>query len=71
MTELVNNREAARRLGLSPRTLEHLRRGTSGPPFYKLGRRALYDPADLDAWVAKHRRTTLAQPVAATLAGEE
>ena len=52
MAELLNQYEAAKALGLSTRTLERLRLTGSGPRFAKLGRRVLYRPVDLEAWVA-------------------
>jgi excisionase family DNA binding protein len=53
VAELLNQSEAAKILGLSTRTLERLRLTGEGPPFAKLGRRVLYRPADLNAWVAE------------------
>lgn len=47
---------AAQRLGLSVSTLNKLRVFGGGPVFLKLGRRVVYDPADLDAWLASKRR---------------
>ena len=49
---------AARYLGLSPSTLNKLRLTGLGPKFIKLGRRVVYDPADLDAWLDSNRRTS-------------
>ncbi len=44
--------EAAKRLGVSPRTLQRWRENGDGPPFVVLGARRIgYRPADLDAWV--------------------
>jgi predicted DNA-binding transcriptional regulator AlpA len=48
--------EAARYVGLSPRTLEALRLRGSGPSFAKLGRAVVYDTEDLDLWLSEHRR---------------
>ena len=53
-----------RRYGFcSPRTLAKLACiTTAGPPFRKVGRMVLYDPADLDEWALKQmsapRRST-------------
>ncbi len=46
----VRTHEAARLLGLSPRTLEKYRCHGSGPTFRKLGGRVVYAVIDLDAW---------------------
>ena len=47
--------EAAKHLGLAPATLAKLRCLGGSPTFFKLGRRVLYDRADLDAWLAQRR----------------
>jgi predicted DNA-binding transcriptional regulator AlpA len=58
MTEKVlSNDEAARFLGLSPRTLPGMRRRGDGPPFIRLGVRRLgYLESDLQKWVESQRR---------------
>jgi predicted DNA-binding transcriptional regulator AlpA len=48
---LLDTKEAADFLKLSPRTLENFRNLGDGPPFRKLGRRVLYARSDLEAWV--------------------
>jgi predicted DNA-binding transcriptional regulator AlpA len=55
---LLNEREAALLLGLSPRTLERYRVTGFGPSFVKAGRRCLYRPQDVDAWIASRVRTS-------------
>lgn len=51
---VISENEAARRLGVSPRTLQRWRDEGDGPAFVRLGaRRVGYRPADLDAWVAE------------------
>lgn len=49
---------AAEYLGLSPATLETLRCRGGGPPFVKLGRRVAYRREDLEAWLARSRRSS-------------
>jgi predicted DNA-binding transcriptional regulator AlpA len=56
--EYVRTREAARYLSLSPRTLEKLRVNGSGPDYFKLGRAVLYAICELDAWIARNRRSS-------------
>jgi excisionase family DNA binding protein len=51
MATLLTQREAARVLRLSERTLERSRVSGFGPPFCKLGRRVLYRAEDLDQWI--------------------
>ncbi len=53
---LLTTVQAARRLGLAVRTLENKRvSGIEPIPFVKLGRKVLYDPRDLEAWVNARR----------------
>jgi predicted DNA-binding transcriptional regulator AlpA len=52
MNDLLTQRDAARRLLLSPRTLERLRVSGTGPRYCKLGRRVAYREADLESWIA-------------------
>ena len=56
--------DAARRIGLSPRTLEKLRLTGEGPPFLRPpGRRfVVYALTDLDAWLASGRRRSTSDP---------
>lgn len=55
---LMDTPAAASMLGLAARTLEKYRLTGAGPRFLKLGARVLYDPRDLDKWVAARRRTS-------------
>ena len=48
--------EAARYLGLSPKTLQRMRVTGEGPPYVKARRRVIYDRLDLDDWTAKRKR---------------
>lgn len=48
--------EAAAYTGISISTLNKLRVFGGGPVFLKLGRRVLYDQADLDNWMTDRRR---------------
>jgi hypothetical protein len=57
-----NTVEAAAHLGLGQSTLAKLRVFGGGPPFYKLGRRVVYDHRDLDNWVAERRRVSTSDP---------
>lgn len=55
---LVDQREAARYLGVSERTIEAWRVAGCGPAYVALGRRRLYRRTDLDAFVASRVRQT-------------
>ncbi|HEY0113057.1 MAG TPA: helix-turn-helix domain-containing protein [Allosphingosinicella sp.] len=54
-------REAASRLGLSASTLNKWRTQGRGPKFVKLGRAVCYRPADLDAWLLDHTRSSTSE----------
>lgn len=47
---------AAAYSGIGESTLEKLRLTGGGPPYMKVGKVVLYDPNDLDTWLASHRR---------------
>lgn len=61
INHLLNQREAATLLGLSPRTLERYRCTGFGPAYRKLGRRVLYAPTDINAWTASRVRTSTSE----------
>jgi len=48
--------QAADLLGLATSTLAKMRLSGGGPAFIKMGRRVAYRPADIEAWLASHRR---------------
>jgi predicted DNA-binding transcriptional regulator AlpA len=56
--------EAANYLGLGKSTLDKLRLTGGGPVFIQLGKRVVYDPADLDAWISTHKRTSISESTA-------
>ncbi len=56
----VDTREAARLLGISPRTLDRFRVSGEGPVFHKFGKRVCYARTDLEDWAASRRRTSTA-----------
>ncbi len=47
---------AANFLGVSESMINKLRITSGGPEFLKIGRRVLYDVADLEAWAASRKR---------------
>lgn len=55
---MMRTQEAAEYCGSSVSTFEKLRLYGGGPRYVKLGRRVVYDPADLDTWLAANRRTS-------------
>ena len=56
---LMNEREAAKRLGLRVSTLRRWRWAGKGPSFLKIGGAVRYDLADLEAFIeASRRRST-------------
>jgi predicted DNA-binding transcriptional regulator AlpA len=50
--------DAAAYVGLAASTLEKLRLTGGGPAYFKLGKSVLYDPEDLDNWMASKRRAS-------------
>lgn len=54
--KMLRTPEAAEYCGSSASTFEKLRLYGGGPRYVKIGRRVVYDPADLDAWLAANRR---------------
>jgi hypothetical protein len=54
--------EAARFLGLSPRTLEKHRIYGTGPAYRKIGARVVYAVSDLNAWADLGTRTSTSDP---------
>lgn len=59
---LLNEHEAARRLGLSVKTLRRWRWAGRGPGFVKIGSAVRYDPAVLTAYIDASRRTSTSDP---------
>ncbi|MBI1686785.1 helix-turn-helix transcriptional regulator [Caulobacter hibisci] len=56
--------EAARFVGLSNRTLEKHRSYGTGPVYEKIGGRVVYAVADLEAWLARGRRSSTSERTA-------
>lgn len=55
----LNSDQLAKRLGVSPRQVERMRQEGSGPPFIRVGLRAVaYAEADVLAWEASRRFTS-------------
>ena len=48
--------DAAQYLGLATQTLAKMRWSGESPPFFKVGRRVLYEREELDAWLAQRKR---------------
>lgn len=59
--QLVNTRDAARRLCVSEAFLERDRWAGARIPFIKIGRAVRYQQSDLDAYVAARRRLSTSQ----------
>jgi predicted DNA-binding transcriptional regulator AlpA len=49
---LIDENEAAKRLGVSVKTLQAWRQRKSGPRYFKLSNRVRYSPDDLTAYLA-------------------
>lgn len=57
-----DEKEAARRLGVSVQTLRNWRSMGRGPAYYKFGRAVRYADKDIAAYVAEHRIETARDP---------
>jgi predicted DNA-binding transcriptional regulator AlpA len=57
---VLTTRQAAAHVGLSPSQMAKLRCLGGGPLYAKLGAAVRYATADLDDWVARHRRQSTA-----------
>ncbi len=68
LSHLVNQKQAAQFLGLSPRTLESWRLTGGGPVYIKVGRRVRYRGCDLEAWLNARRRISTSDPGSSTTA---
>lgn len=58
---MLRTAEAAEYCGSSASTFEKLRLFGGGPRYVKLGRRVVYDQADLDAWLDANRRASTSE----------
>jgi hypothetical protein len=58
----LRTQEAARFLGLSPRTLEKHRCYGTGPRYSKLGGRVVYALEDLQEWAKRGLKTSTSDP---------
>ena len=47
--------EAARFVGLAPRTLEKMRSAGEGPAYFRIGTAVVYDESDLSDWLRRRR----------------
>jgi hypothetical protein len=47
--------ELAELIRTPPSTLRYWRHIRKGPPSFKIGKRAIYDSAEVDAWLQEHR----------------
>jgi predicted DNA-binding transcriptional regulator AlpA len=56
--KMLSAPEAAVYCGSTASTFAKLRLYGGGPHYVKLGRRVVYDPADLDRWLASHRQSS-------------
>jgi len=59
---ILRQRDAARYIALAESTLEKLRGTGGGPPFVRLGARAIgYDIVDLDLWIEAQKRNNTSE----------
>jgi predicted DNA-binding transcriptional regulator AlpA len=58
---MLNTPDAATYCGSSVSTFTKLRLHGGGPMYVKIGRRVVYDPSNLDNWLASHRRASTSE----------
>jgi excisionase family DNA binding protein len=56
VSDYMTTQEIAELLRTSPETVRYWRHIGRGPASFKIGRRVLYDRADVEAWVAAARQ---------------
>ncbi|MEJ5928722.1 helix-turn-helix domain-containing protein [Corynebacterium sp. H128] len=64
MQPLLGSNEVAQYLGVSPATLRTWRSRNIGPANFKIGRKVVYNPEDLQNWLSEQRHTTARGDVA-------
>ena len=62
---LINEHEAAARLGLKVTTLRRWRWSGDGPAYHKIGAAVRYDPAEVERFIDAGRRTSTSDDQAA------
>jgi predicted DNA-binding transcriptional regulator AlpA len=63
---LIDERDAADLIGLTPRFLQERRRTGDGPPFVRISSRCIrYRPSDIEAWAEDRLRTSTSDADAA------
>jgi len=60
-SQRVSTEVAALRVGLSVSSLNKYRVHGGGPPYFKIGRRVVYDLAAVDSWLAERAFTTTSE----------
>lgn len=63
--QLIDQKQAAERLGLAPNTLAKWRVSGIGPRFVKCSRAVRYDPADLESWLNERKAQSTSEAQAA------
>ena len=59
--DLLNTKQAARRLGMTHHTLQAWRKRGGGPRFVKFGNAVRYRPADLDQFIGESIRSNTSE----------
>jgi predicted DNA-binding transcriptional regulator AlpA len=61
LKRILSVQDACVYIGLAKSTLDKMRVFGGGPAFLKLGRRVVYDVADIDRWLASRRRNSTSE----------
>jgi excisionase family DNA binding protein len=52
--KLITTKELAAKLRTPEATIRYWRHTNQGPPGVRIGRRVVYDEAEVDAWIERH-----------------
>ena len=67
VSRLLSTKQAADIIGCGESTLEKMRVFGGGPKYVKLSKsrrgRVVYDPVDIEAWVADRKRSNTSEPL--------
>ena len=64
---LLHEKEVARLLNISPKTLQNWRVKGQGPTYIKMGYSVRYEPSVIQEYILHHRKSSTSAPIQPTL----